>query len=477
MKIHLLQIPRLNDWYSWGLKEIQNLLVKLEQDVEVIDINHQLYKNFYKTKHWSEIEKFGILGKGKLPMVNIISLLEKCLATVKPGDIVLTCVFTVESRSWFNIIHSMLRLKLGQKVILGSGGNGTRDPGEKAFESEWADSILQDGLCDIVFLGQAIDTITAWVSENYIGRGKKYYQDRSFPKIGFIPPKLLRYDDATFANDESYIPQDKHGQLKHRKDQKARFDTKVVIHFTQGCVKKCSFCDVWKITPQFVMRDPKEVLQEIDYYHKNMKIEKIQFADNMINASDSSFIKFLDMFYDWKVKNNQETLTWGSQLGVKPIRQQTETMFELIAATKGHLITGFDHASDSVLTHMNKLYKWEDIEHFIAKSHEHNITIGTALWLVGYPTETEHDFNEYHKLITLNKSPNSIHSHMVIPVGINKGSPLEEIVTTTSEPNEWYNEHINKNTRTRRKEYLDNALLDGDANINYKNIVEIRAHR
>ena len=110
MKIHLLQIPRLNDWYSWGLKEIQNLLVKLEQDVEVIDINHQLYKNFYKTKHWSEIEKFGILGKGKLPMVNIISLLENCLATVRPGDIVLTCVFTVESRSWFNIIHSMLRL-------------------------------------------------------------------------------------------------------------------------------------------------------------------------------------------------------------------------------------------------------------------------------------------------------------------------------------------------------------------------------
>ena len=37
-----------------------------------------------------------------------------------------------------------------------------------------------------------------------------------------------------------------------------------------------------------------------------MKIEKIQFADNMINASDSNFIKFLDMFYDWKVKNNQE---------------------------------------------------------------------------------------------------------------------------------------------------------------------------
>jgi len=66
---------------------------------------------------------------------------------------------------------------------------------------------------------------------------------------------------------------------------------------------------------------------------------------------------------------------------------------------------------------------------------------------------------------------------MVIPVGINKGSPLEEIVTTTSEPNEWYNEHIDKNTRTRRKEYLDKALLDGDANLNYKNIVEIRAHR
>ena len=477
MKIWLLQLPRLNDWYSWGLKEIENLLKKLGQPVEVIDINHEVYKKFYDTDDWLEIEKNGILGRSKMPMDQVKELIEKCISPIRSGDVVLSCVFTTESRSWFQITNSILRLKYGKDIILGSGGNGTRDPGESELQSDWADDTLATGLSDIVFLGQAIETVKQWVQGNFKARGKLYFQNKKFPDLGYIPAPLLKHHDSTIANDGSYIAQNLHGDLKHRPDQKERHDTKVVIHFTQGCVKKCKFCDVWRITPQFTMKKPIDVIHEIDFYHKNMKIEKIHFADNMINASDSAFIKFLELFYEWKIKNNQEQLTWGSQISVKPVKQQKKEMFELINATKGQLITGFDHASDKVLQHMNKLYQWQDVEHFISKTTDHNITIGTALWLVGYPTETQQDFDQYKKLLDLNSVANSIHSHMVLPVGINKGSSLEKLVTLTPNPNDWYNDIVNKDIRTQRKKYLDEALLTSGSNLNYKNIVEIRASR
>ena len=74
MTIWLLQLPRLDDTFSWGLKEVQNILHDLHQPVDVIDINAEITKKFIKTRHWDSIEDYGIKGKSNLPIDEINKL-------------------------------------------------------------------------------------------------------------------------------------------------------------------------------------------------------------------------------------------------------------------------------------------------------------------------------------------------------------------------------------------------------------------
>lgn len=462
MKIWLLQIPRLDDHYSWGIKEVENLLLTLGQPVEIIEINHALYQNFFESQYWLSLESYGISGKSNIPIDKIKDFLWEMLSPIKENDIVLTAVFSTESRSWFALIHSLLRQKFGDKIILGAGGHGVRSPGERYEQSEWADEVLSLGLADIIFVGQAISTLTEWVQGNFAGRGKKYFQSRDFPKVGHIKTEILK---EKFVRAKDVLGYWTHDQNEHEVFD-VRDDRKdVVIHFTQGCVKKCTFCDVWHITPEFTMKQPKQVIDEIDYYNKNMDINHLLFPDNTINSSDSSFLQMLELLFEWQTKNNRNDITWSGQFAIKPIKQQKKEMFELITKTNGNLNIGFDHASDKVLDHMKKLYKWHDIKHFIEQCNTHQTNIHRAIWLVGYPTETQQDYDEYEKLITLNESPNTILCHHVMPVNINKGSELELLVDIDqSKPNEWSNKLSNKSIRLERKKFLDQRLFSQGSN-------------
>ena len=73
MKVWILQIPRIDNELSWGLREAANLFEKQNVEVEIINFNDTIYKNFFNTDIWSSIEEFGVLGKGKdkLPMQKI----------------------------------------------------------------------------------------------------------------------------------------------------------------------------------------------------------------------------------------------------------------------------------------------------------------------------------------------------------------------------------------------------------------------
>ena len=47
MKVWILQIPRIDNELSWGLREAANLFEKQDAEVEIIDFNNTIYKNFF----------------------------------------------------------------------------------------------------------------------------------------------------------------------------------------------------------------------------------------------------------------------------------------------------------------------------------------------------------------------------------------------------------------------------------------------
>jgi tRNA A37 methylthiotransferase MiaB len=140
---------------------------------------------------------------------------------------------------------------------------------------------------------------------------------------------------------------------------------------------------------------------------------------------------------------------------------KTNEMIELIAKTNGKLSVGFDHCSDPVLSHMKKLYQWRDIENFIKQCHRYNVDVKTAMWIVGYPTETVTDILEYKKLFRLIKTYDVITSHSVVVCSINRNSSLlKNVQIDWHNPKDWIsNTGLTKSMRIRRKNWVDNNLL------------------
>ena len=90
MKVWILQIPRIDNELSWGLREAANLFEKQDVEVEIINFNDTIYQNFFNTDAWPIMDEFGVLGQGKekLPIQKIEKLFyETCNNIFNHNDI------------------------------------------------------------------------------------------------------------------------------------------------------------------------------------------------------------------------------------------------------------------------------------------------------------------------------------------------------------------------------------------------------
>jgi radical SAM superfamily enzyme YgiQ (UPF0313 family) len=315
-KVWLVQTPRLPDKLAWGIKEVSNLFSKHGYDNDIIDVNHDIYQKFYDTDSWRDIDDFGIDSKFRPAVRLTYNCIRDSLKVINKGDTVIVSVFSTESRPWSNITVVLLREKYKKEIRIGFGGPGCRNPGEKEYQAEWCDRYLNNGLVDFVILGESSAIIKEICSQtSFRPSGKMYQQGSTFPDLGFLPKKLV-IDRTKRIHSQDYSRRDLAGEaIGHTMDE----NEKITLHFTQGCVKKCTFCDVPYITPQWAMRSAEQVLEELEYYYNMTGQTAFAFPDNTINGSDSEFLKFLNLLYKWQERN--EPITWSSQFGVKQSKQ------------------------------------------------------------------------------------------------------------------------------------------------------------
>lgn len=450
-KVWLLQIPRIDD-ITWGLKEVANRFEKNNFKTSIIDINRLIYKFFFKTKKWNDIENYGIMGKSKIPLLKISKIFFQAIKKIKKEDIVAFCVFSYESRPWALLFSSFLRKKFPY-IIICYGGAGTRDIGETRLESQWGQQSLDLNFCDSVFLGESTSLIDEFCKDPKKNKGLLFKENFEFPNLGFLPKKYIKSNkDLFYYNSDYFYDGHDHNSFLTNK--------KVGIHFTRGCVKKCTFCDVPWTDTKWMMKSAENVIEEIDFYNKSTGIYNFYFADSTTNGSSSEFLKYLKLLYKWKIQNNISNLMWSCNFAVKPKHQIPEETYELLKLTNGKLRTGFDHVSDKVLDHMKKNYHWDDILSCIENCKKYGIKVG-ANWIVGYPTETEEDFTEYSKLLSVKGLENVLFYNNIIPCAIHRNSPLLRIVDIDwSDANNWTSKvtHNDKNIRKIRKTRLENML-------------------
>jgi anaerobic magnesium-protoporphyrin IX monomethyl ester cyclase len=190
----------------------------------------------------------------------------------------------------------------------------------------------------------------------------------------------------------------------------SRYDSNsLFLSTTRGCVRKCSFCT--HIVGQKVYRTMSaartvaEIRRQMDLYPQRNTVE---FTDSLINGNVRRLAEMSDMLVDYRLERVAKNRRGNWDFGWVGMAIIHPTMTPGLLRKMRHagcvqLRYGFESASQKVLDSMQKKVDMRDAETVIRDTHRAGI--GVFLYtLVGFPTETEADFQMTLDFIERNAS-------------------------------------------------------------------------
>jgi hypothetical protein len=171
------------------------------------------------------------------------------------------------------------------------------------------------------------------------------------------------------------------------------YNTKrVPMYGSRGCVRRCTFCDVYKLWKKFKLRDSEVVFNEMLYQIEQTGVRRFYFRDSLINGSISEYRRLLRLMADYNFKNPEQPMRWTSFFIFRPREQMPEEDWKLTADSGAEdLIVGVESLVDSIRYHMRKKFTNHDIDFALEMGKKYHVGI-TMLLIIGYVNETEEDF-------------------------------------------------------------------------------------
>jgi radical SAM superfamily enzyme YgiQ (UPF0313 family) len=275
-------------------------------------------------------------------------------------------VFTYQNRVATRLFCEEIRRQSSAKIIL--GGQGLSDggiEGSNTFGSE----LVNAGLADF------------WIrSEGEISLVELLKNNIEYP--GINSNSFMQIDDLDSLEFPDYSDYPLH--LYERQT--------LPVTGSRGCVRSCSFCDIhehWK----YRYRTGQSMANEILYLSDKYQIYDFAFSDSLINGNLKEFKKFIKILAE-RNKQSEKKISWRSQFIVRGSKEVNEEYWQNIADSGGHtLAIGVETGSDRVRNHMNKKFSSQDLDYTMSMLDKYNITCN-FLMIVGYPTETDEDFQD-----------------------------------------------------------------------------------
>jgi radical SAM superfamily enzyme YgiQ (UPF0313 family) len=307
-------------------------------------------------------------------------------------------VFTYQNRIATELFCRHLRRLSNVKIIL--GGQGLGDGGISNGDS-FGRQMCNQQLADHWIRSEGEVSLVELLKNNITYPG---IDSDTFQQIDDL-------DSVPFPNYDDY-------QLDLYENQS------LPVTGSRGCVRSCSFCDVhehWK----YRYRTGQNIADELLYLNNRYGVTQFNFSDSLINGSLKEFNKFTEILARHN-QNNKDTLYWTSQFIVRPKNQVNEQYWKSIAESGGRaLAIGVETGSDAVRQHMNKRFTNADLNYTMEMLDRYGITC-QFLMIVGYPTETEEDFQATLDMFTQYKKYAHVIQNINIgnTLGILPGTPL-----------------------------------------------------
>ena len=177
------------------------------------------------------------------------------------------------------------------------------------------------------------------------------------------------------------------------------------IKIAEGCDNRCTYCAIPNIRGRFKSRPMEDIIAEAK------DLAKKGYTEIILTAQDTS--KYgIDLYNELKLSNLLEELCKINKIKrLRFLYTYPETITDdLIRVVKENdkICKYFDipiqHASDKILKRMNRKSNKQSIEKTLKKLRENipGVVIRTTL-IVGFPGETEEDFDELYNFVKENK--------------------------------------------------------------------------
>tara|TARA_R110002124_G_scaffold287311_1_gene472560 strand:- start:4909 stop:6480 length:1572 start_codon:yes stop_codon:yes gene_type:complete len=417
MDIALVAIPRLNiDAPPMGIASIKGSVVSDGYTAKCFDVNINLYHSV-SFDTWLELDSYfqtdlrytgtSLEGAGSRE-INFINIVQKrkeelvCYNVYKdfleteikkilehePEWIGLS-VFSVNSViSTVNFLSLLKEIKPDQKVVAGGMGLSSFGLGGN---SNFGEFLIKQGLITTYISGEGELAIIDLLKESR--------ESKLAPQIG---DKLAIIDLLTEDKESKIAPQinDLNSLPFPEYDD---FDLElypgkenmVYITGSRGCVRACTFCDINSLWKKFRYRSGENIAAEILAGYKKYNTIDFYFTDSLINGNMKEFVKLLDTMIDYKEKGLlPDELMFGGQFIARPMGRFPEEYYaKMQAAGVYNISVGMESGSDRVLADMRKGTTRADHDYMMEMLQKYGIRIN-LLMLIGYPTETEEDFED-----------------------------------------------------------------------------------
>lgn len=174
----------------------------------------------------------------------------------------------------------------------------------------------------------------------------------------------------------------------------------IPITGSRGCVRRCTFCEIptrWK----FQQRNPDSIAIEVYNILEKFPDVHIHFTDSLVNGSLPAFDKIVNSLIT--LKKQFPNFTWGGQFIIRNKKQCNDEYWRKIAESGARTLEiGVETGSDTMRWEIGKHFTNDDLDDSLQKMSKYGITC-VLLFLTGYPTETEDDFNQTLALLTKHK--------------------------------------------------------------------------
>lgn len=166
---------------------------------------------------------------------------------------------------------------------------------------------------------------------------------------------------------------------------------------SRGCIQNCAYCIDHIMWPKYRCRSAQHVMDEISYHANENKAKAFELIDLTCSGNLKRLSELCDRIIDSGIK-----FDWVSYAMVR--KEMDLRLLQKMKRAGCHtLIYGVESGSDRVLKKMKKRYTVRDAARTLRLTHEAGICANINI-IVGFPGETEDDFNLTVDFIRQNKS-------------------------------------------------------------------------